>query len=147
MIKLPHLIFIFLLANLLISCSGDNLYEFEELTEKEDFVIQLVVIPKDLKQDFNFRTIFYQTSGYGEQINKPVTFNESGEYRIIRSAVKEYKKVGVTFIPDSNISRIEIKIYNILFGEDVFWQHFEDVDGEITVWYDFELDGEEVFSE
>ena len=145
-----YLIFSFLLGSFLISCSGENIYEynFEDLSEKRDYVIQVVVIPEEVAEGFEFQTIFFKTNGYGELSKTSPTYYSSGEYEVIRSAVKEYKKVGVTFIPKNNISRIEIKIYDILFDDSiVFWQGFEEVDSEITVSYDFELDREEVFRE
>ena len=144
-----HISFIcyILIAGLLTSCSGDNLYEygFEDLSGKRDFVIQVVVIPEDTSEDFEFKTVFFETNGYGELLKTSPTFYNSGDYRIIRNAVKEHKKVGVTFVPKTNISRIEVKIYDILFDDSVvLWRSFDEVDSEITVGYDFESNREEI---
>ena len=150
MTKSFYLIFSFLLGGLLISCSGENLYEygFEDLTHKSDYVIQVVVIPKDTNEDFEFQTIFFKTDGYGELSKKYLGYDRSGEFEVISSAVKEYKKVGVTFIPKTNISRVEVKIYDILFDDSVVvWRGFDEVDGEITVSYDFERNKEEIIRE
>lgn len=147
MAKLSRYILAFLLAGLLVSCSGDNLYEygFEDLSGKRDFVIQVIVIPEDASKDFEFKTVFFETNGYGEILKTSPTFYNSGDFRIIRNAVKEYKKVGVTFVPRENISRIEVKIYDILFDDTiVLWRGFDEINKEITITYDFESSKEEV---
>lgn len=130
-----------------ISCSGDNLYEFDELSKKEDFIIQLVVIPEDPTEKFDFQTVFFKTDGFGQILKHSIVYKSAGEYKLIRKAVKEYKKVGVTIIPNENVSRVEVRIYNLLFNDDVFWQSFENIESEITVSYDFELEQEEIIIE
>ncbi len=147
MTKLPFLVTSLILSVLLISCSGDNLYEFEDLSQKRDMVIQVVVIPEDPNKDFDFQTIFFQTNGYGELVKKTPTYSSSGKYEVVRSAVKEYKKAGVTIIPNKNVSRVEIRIYDLLFDYDVWYSAFENVEGKITLSYDFERDREEVIRE
>lgn len=135
--------FIFL-SLLLFSCSGENLYEFEELSKRNDYVIQVVVVPKDPNKSINFQVIFSETDGFGETLREAVTYNSPGEYKVVRNAVKEYKKVGVSVVPNQNVAQVDIKIYEILFNGFVFWRSFEEVDGEISVYYDFETGKEEV---
>ena len=147
MIKFPHWIFPFLLAILLVSCSGENLYEFEELTERRDIIIEVVVIPEDPNELLDFQAIFFQTDGYGELVNKSVGYNSSEEFEVVRSAVKAYKKAGVTFIPINNVSRVGIRIYDLLYDTDIWYGAFENIEGKITVSYDFELGKEEVIPE
>lgn len=136
-----------ILSGILISCSSENLYEFVELTEKRDIIIEVVVIPEDPNELFDFQVIFHQTNGYGELVKKSLGYNTRGQYEVVRSAVKEYKEAGVTFIPINNVSRVGIRIYDLLYNSDIFYWTSEDIDGKITVSYDFELEREEVIRE
>ncbi len=133
-----------ILSGILISCSDENLYEFEELTEKRDIIIEVVVIPEDPNELFDFQANFHQTNGYGELVNKSVAYNTLGEYEVVSSAVKEFKKAGVTFIPIKNVSRVGIRFYDLLYDTDIYYWTSENIDRKITVSYDFELEREEV---
>ncbi len=147
MIKSPHFIFIFLFAGLLISCSGDNLYEFKELTRKKDIIIEVIVIPEDGNEEYDFQAVFFQTDGYGERVNKSVRYNGSEEIKVVSGAVKKYKKAGVTFTPISNVSKIGVRIYDLLYDTDIWFWAFDNIEGEITISYDFDLDKAEIIQE
>lgn len=142
--KFPCALLSIILSGILISCNGENLYEFEELTEKRDVIIEVVVIPEDPNELFDFQAIFYQTNGYGELVNKSVGYNTRGEYEVVSSAVKEYKKAGVSFIPINNVSRVGIRFYSLLYDSDMYYWASENIEGKITVSYDFELERGEV---
>ncbi|MCC8359325.1 hypothetical protein [Salinimicrobium sediminilitoris] len=147
MIKSPHFIFIFLFAGLLISCSGDNLYEFKELTRKKDIIIEVIVIPEDGNEEYDFQAVFFQTDGYGERVNKSVGYNGSEEIKVVSGAVKKYKKAGVTFTPINNVSKIGVRIYDLLYDTDIWFWAFDNIEGEITISYDFDLDKAEIIQE
>ena len=138
---------LFFLSILLLSCSGENLYEFEELTTKRDFIIEVMVVPEDPNKAIDFDLTFFQTNGYGELVNKSRAYNVPGEIKVVSSAVKEYKKAGVTFIPLNNVAKIGIRVYDLFYDTDILYWAFDDLEEKITVSYDFELEKEEVIRE
>jgi hypothetical protein len=143
-LRILALLFLFILF---LSCSGENLYEFEELTTKRDLIIEVMVVPEDPNKPIDFDLTFFQTNGYGELVNKSGGYNVPGEIKVVSSAVKEYKKAGVTIIPLNNVSRVGIRIYDLFYDTDIMYWAFKDLEGKITVSYDFELEKEEVIRE
>ena len=144
---LPSFLYVFLCISL-ISCSGENLYEFEELSAKEDYVIQIVAIAADSQEPMTFSTIFYETDGYGDLLEAPKSFGGNiGKYWVFRTAVKEYKKAGVKFIPQENIQGVQVEIFNLESGDHVFARYFEEITGPVTVFYDFDKEEETVVQE
>lgn len=129
---------------MLSSCSGENLYDFEELSKKDDFIIEVFVRADHPDKPMDFSLVTYKTDGFGRLLESHKLFGGIAEYEVINNAVKEYKKVGVTFLPGQNVARLHIRIYNLETGYVVCLQQFEEVKGEVTIYYDFETAEETV---
>lgn len=126
------------------SCSGENLYEFEELSKKEDYIIEFVAASEKIEDPMNFSVVFYETDGYGDLLKSAKSFSGATPFQVINDAVKEHKIVGIKVIPGQNVGAFQVRIYSLESGNEVFVRLFEEADEEVAVYYDFETGEENV---
>ena len=133
---------------LLFSCTDDNIYNFKELSQYDDYIIELEVYFEDINEDYSFTAIDYKTSGYDKFESWPSgkSGNARSEKETYNWAVKEYKRVGLKFIPETNIRRFRIQIYQ-LQDSDVIFQYYSEGSEIATVFYDFETAKDSVILE
>ena len=137
-------ILFFVSSFMLFSCSGENLYEFEELSQKEDFIVQVAAISKTEEQPMAFKATFYETDGYGDVFESKQSYGSLAPFGVLNNAVKEYEKVGVKVLPQQNIQAIQVRIFNLETGNDVLVRYFEDPEEVVSVYYNFETSEETV---
>lgn len=133
---------------LLVSCTDENIYDFKELSNNDDYIIELKVYFEDIDEDYSFTAIDYKTTGYNKFESWPTgwsgdTMRETETYNW---AVKEYKRVGLKFIPEKNVKRFRIQIYQ-LQDSDVIFQYYSEGSEIATVFYDFENEKDTVILE
>ncbi len=124
---------------LFVSCTNENIYNFKELSNHDDYIIELKVYFEDIDEDYSFTITDYKTTGYNKfeywsAVWAGATVRET---KILKWAVKEYKKVGLKFIPEKNVQKFRILIYNLEYSEVISQYHSEGAE-EVSVYYDFE---------
>lgn len=141
--------FICLSSLILISCSGDNLYEFRDLSRHDDYIIEVMVNLKDPNAEFSFRTVTYETNGYNKLLNESWAFSSSTtgsaspNIYFHRVAVKAYKTTGIEFFPGENIKNVTIQIYDLVNYYPVV-KYITSSPEAVSIFYNFES-GEETF--
>ncbi|MDT0645638.1 hypothetical protein RM545_02955 [Zunongwangia sp. F260] len=127
----------------LSSCSGDNLYEFQDLSQHRDYIIEIMVRFKDPDADFSFTTVTYETNGYNKLLDESWSFSGSASSTAYyhRAAVKEYKKAGIDFFPEENIESVKILIYDLLDYYPIV-KYTSSSPEAISIFYNFETEEE-----
>lgn len=136
--KLKMVALFFITSLLLVSCSGENLYEFEELSDKEEFIVEVVAVPRKVEEPMLCWVVFHETDGYGDVFKSSRGTGGIAPFQIFNNAVKAYKKVGVNVVPEENVRAFQVRIYNLQTGTDYFVQLFENPEEEVIVTYDFD---------
>ncbi|MDT0691180.1 hypothetical protein RM549_15400 [Salegentibacter sp. F188] len=142
--------YICLASFILSSCSGDNLYDFQDLSRHDDYIIEVEVNLKDPEADFSFRTVTFETNGYNKLLREGWAFNSSTtgpaspNTYFHRVAVKAYKTTGIEFFPGENIKEVTIQIYDLVNYYPIV-KYTSSSPEAVSVFYNFET-GEETIN-
>ncbi|MDR5591519.1 hypothetical protein [Christiangramia sp. SM2212] len=142
---MKNLLFGILACLCLISCSKENLYEFKDLTDTEDYIYMVSFYAADSTKGMSFTVKAEETNGYNEVTSYPYSIGTAGNEKIHSQefAVKGYKKNGVQIIPESNIKGYMVNLYEIgdanIYNGLIF-QHVSENSEPVFVGYNFETD-------
>ncbi|MCP9199455.1 hypothetical protein MKO06_06030 [Gramella sp. GC03-9] len=136
-------IILLILTASLVSCSGENLYDFKDLTPKPDFIYQVRAYAEDSTKTIDYKVTVFQTNGYNELISYPYGTVSGGNkaFHASEYSVKAYKKNGVLITPRENVKRFWIVCYEVgstnIYNEMLF-QHISENAAPVYVGYDFD---------
>ncbi len=133
-----RILVLFFLPILLLSCSGENLYEFEELSERREFLVEVIAAPVNESEPMLCWVSFFETNGYGEIFTDSRATGQVAPLQVFNNAVKTYKEVGVNVVPGENVKEFRVRIYDLESGIEYFAQAFKYPKEEVIVTFDFE---------
>ncbi|WP_378211682.1 hypothetical protein [Christiangramia antarctica] len=139
---MKRIIAILICVIFLYSCSGENLYEFKDLTAEDDYIYSVYIYPKNEGQPFSYKIVHYQTNGYNEIISRTMSTSVNNRNQNELYSVKGYRQNGIKFYPEENIGKIyfllsEVGPYDGYIGYPIF-QYITDGEKSVNVGFDFQ---------